>query len=305
MDYLDDTEETPGAGTGDDEGTPKEGASDEGGSGDEPKGDDPKGDEDPLVDENLVDMLFEEYGLKDEEGDEGGSSEDEGAAKAKEEAGGAASDDEPKGSDDADGSAAPKAEGVKVDLNDPEVRTAFTDWYRTLQASEEQSAAARDKVEKVEKLVEAGDTEALGAMFVEEWTGAKATRGMAQAAQRQMLTETYRELYANPALQGLSQEEIAEINPKTFNGNDAQYIQFLHGFIARKETGTLTDEQIEERVKERIKAKANETRGKKVSGASASDLPGAQSGTPSGDDSKSAGDLLSEGFADMVSGGVA
>ena len=302
---YEDTEGTPGEGSdgdgsaaGDTPGGNADGDKDEGGASSD------KDDADPLVDENLVDLLFAEYGDKDDKADDGSSGSTTGEGdQDKDKDGGAGDGDASKDADGPDGSAAPKAEVGKVDLNDPEVRAAFGDWYRTLQASEEQSEAARAKLEEVEELVQAGDTEKLGEMFITEWTQTKATRGLAVAAQKQMLTETYKELYSHPSLQNLSEEELAKINPKTFQGNDQQYINHVHQFIASKEAGNLTDEQIEERVKERIKARANEARGKKVSGASASDLPGAQSGGSNAtDDDKSSGDLLAEGFSEMVSG---
>lgn len=196
--------------------------------------------------------------------------------------------------------AAPSAPGPGLDLQDPNTQAVLRQWYREQKAAEERQQAEEAGLQEVVKWVQEGDYTKLGEAVAEELQEAATRKEVGGEVLGEFLTNTYARLFSDPVMKDLTPEEQAQINPAKFKGGDAEYVVFLNDFIAGKKARTTTDEQIEQKVQERLKALANERRGGKLTSPSPnSGLPPSMPGeTPPDDDGKTGADLIKEGLAE-------
>ena len=204
-------------------------------------------------------------------------------------------------SSSSDEPAVPSAPGPGLDFRDPSVQSALKDWYRGQKLAEEQRAADEQRLTEVTEWIQKGEYDKLGEAVADELVEAANRKEVGGEVLGEFLTNTYAKLFADPAMKDLTAEEQEKINPKNFKGGDAEYIAFLGEFIASKKGASATDDEVEKRVQERLKALANERRGSKLSGGGPTtplpaSIPG--EGSSGDDDSKSGADLVREGLAE-------
>ena len=187
------------------------------------------------------------------------------------------------------------------DWSSPEAQEFLDKWYADRRTAETRQAASTQSLEELDEMVREGRYSDLGERFAEEYGAAKAKKEAGGEVLKEFLTETYQKIFADPVFQNLTDTEKVELDPNRFS-SDVEYIDHLRQFTAKKSFTAASEEDIDARVNERLKALANERRGSAVGSPSATGLPAADSGNAPAEDSKRpAGDLLSEGLHEAYS----
>lgn len=172
------------------------------------------------------------------------------------------------------------------------IQTGLDNWLKTAAAD----AAAKGEQEKFQKLIEAGDFEAIGKLHV-EGLAEKSIRDKVEVA---VYGQVYASLFSQPELldEKLSAEDKQKLDHTQYDSDDA-YIRVLTDFVAEKRAGVSVEERVTTTVNERIEALKNLKTQQTVSDPSISSLPG---GTPHdrGSEKQTSSSLISAGFTEML-----
>ena len=175
-------------------------------------------------------------------------------------------------------------------LQTPEGQKAITEAVN--QAIAAQSAGAETEAERKELqgLIDSGNNEELG----KRWAKSMAESQQGKTAVDSFLTTFYRTLFSDPTFQNLTAEERKEIEPDGRFPNDAAYVKHLTKFMASKEKGTVSNEDLNLAVAARIEALKRAKAGERARAGSVQGAAPADGGTPSkSSDSRT---LISEGL---------
>lgn len=193
-----------------------------------------------------------------------------------------------------------------IDWTTPEARAVLDQWYTDRKAAETRQDSETASLQEIAKLVQEGKHQELGEIVAKELVSASQREVVGKEVLTNFLSQTYQKIFADPVFQSLTDAEKIEIDPKRFP-SDVEYIDFLRQFTARKSGAQATDEVIEAKVQERLKAAANENRGRKMTTSSPTGLPPNAPGAQPADDSNTSGaDLIALGMReeyDRISGG--
>lgn len=218
--------------------------------------------------------------------------------------GAGASASPPDGASPPDASVTPDSP-APIDWNAPEAKAFLDQWYTGRRAAEERQDTETKSLQEVAKLVQEGKYQELGEIVAKELVSASQREVVGKEVLTGFLSQTYQKIFADPVFQSLTAEEQVEIDPNRFP-SDVDYIDFLRQFTARKSGAAATDEVIEAKVQERLKAAANEKRGGKMTTLSPTNLPPTAPGAQPADDSNMSGsDLIALGMReefDRISG---
>lgn len=189
-----------------------------------------------------------------------------------------------------------------VDFSDPEVQKQLAPLFESW-VDEQKNKADREKsVAELDGLVEEENFEELGKRFAQEFSQAK-TRGKVQTeVLSDFLGKYYNQVFQSPLLQNLTAEEREKLDPRKYQ-DDISYLVALNDFMVGKGKTLTVEEQVEQRVAERLKAIENGEVGERVSGAAAvTGAPGAVKPTNAKlDPTKTkAKDLLRAGFNELI-----
>lgn len=185
---------------------------------------------------------------------------------------------------------APPASFDPAVLKTPEGQQAIQDAVQRAITDKAAGAKTDDERQKLQELIDAGNHEELGKLWQKQLESDTAGKTAVNSA----LETLYRELFNDPLFQNLTAEERKAIEPDSRFRTDAEYVKHLSKFMAEKQRGKASEEDIQEALNQKIEAKKRELAGKKARTGSVQGAAPAEGGTPSRPtDARS---LISEGL---------
>ena len=162
-------------------------------------------------------------------------------------------------------------------LATPEGKQAIADAVAQATAAKQTKDEQETQRQELQTLIDDNNVEELG----KRWLESQRTQKSGQAAVDGFLESFYRGLFSDPLFQSLTPEERKEIEPdETKFSSDAAYVKHLTQWMANKISSGLTDEDLEERLKERIEAMRSGEKGEKVRAGSVAGGAPADGGAP-------------------------
>lgn len=175
-------------------------------------------------------------------------------------------------------------------LQTPEGQKAITEAVNQAIATKSAGAETDAKRKELQELIDSGNHEELGKRWQQEMESAQ----HGQTAVDSFLTTFYREMFSNPLFQNLTAEERKDIEPDGRFPTDAAYVAHLAKFMAAKEKTSMSNEDFNIKVAERVEAQKRNAAGKKaVKGSVQGATPAESAATPA---PTTARDLVSAGL---------
>ncbi len=175
-------------------------------------------------------------------------------------------------------------------LQTPEGQKAITEAVARAIAAKSAGAETDAKRKELQELIDSGNHAELGKRWQQEMESTQ----HGQTAVDSFLTTFYRTLFSDPMFQNLTAEERRDIEPDGRFPTDADYVKHLAKFMANKEKSSLSDEDFNLRMAQRLEAAKRTAAGNKARKGSVQGAAPADGGTPAR--STDARTLVSEGL---------